>query len=105
MFMNHEIPNRLPSIHYIHEKKQFLANDIFGIMILDQYSYLRWLSVYIQDYLSLPITSRKIYQKIEGGNFVLHISGRQFSRIHYDQLNNKISKYGSNCASRVLQSR
>ena len=67
MFMNHEIPNRLPSIHYIHEKKQFLANDIFGIMILDQYSYLRWLSVYIQDYLSLPITSRKIYQKIEVG--------------------------------------
>ena len=45
------------------------------------------------------------YREFEGGNFVVQISGSQFSRIHYDQPNNKTIKYGLSCASDKLQSR
>ena len=79
--------------------------------IFDQCNYVRWLSVYIEDLLSLPITCPKLNQGFEGGNFVVQISGSQFSQIHYEQSNNKAIKYikGSidfmNCASDELQRR
>ena len=79
--------------------------------IFSQYNYERWLSVYIEDLLSLPITCPKLYQGFEGGNFVVQISGSQFSQIHYEQSNNKAIKYikGSidfmNSASDELQRR
>ena len=49
--------------------------------------------------------------EFEGGNIVVQISGSQFSRIHYDQPNNKTIKYIKGpidfviCASYELQSR
>ena len=79
--------------------------------IFDQCNYVRWLSVYIEDLLSLPITCPKLNQGFEGGNFVVQILGSQFSQIHYEQSNNKAIKYikGSidfmNCASDELQRR
>ena len=36
--------------------------------------------------MSLPKTCPKLYQESEGGNFVVQISSRHFSRIHHDQL-------------------
>ena len=61
--------------------------------IFDRYNYARCLSVHIQDLLSLPTTCSQLYQEVEGGNFVVQISGSQFSRIHYDQPNNRTIKY------------
>ena len=52
--------------------------------------------MHIQDLLSLPITCPQLYQKFERGNFVVQISSREFSPIHYDQAheqsNNKTVK-------------
>ena len=64
--------------------------------IFDHYSYARWLSVHIQDLLSLLITYPQLYQEFDRGNFVIQISGRYFSRINYDQVHeqsNKTIKY------------
>ena len=72
---------------------------------IDQYNYVRWLPVHIQDFLSLPTTCLNIYQKFDRGNFVVQISGSQSSLIHYDQPINKTINYGLNCASSKLQSR
>ena len=66
------------------------------VVIFDHHNYVRWFSVHIQDLLSLPFTCRQLYQKFERGNFVVQISDRQVSQIHYDQANeqsNKTIKY------------
>ena len=60
--------------------------------IFDRYNYARWLSVHIQDLLSLPITSPQLYQEFEKGNFVVQISSRELSRIHYDQTHEQSNK-------------
>ena len=62
------------------------------IFIFDYNHYARWLSVHIQDLLSLPITCHQLYQEFERGNFVVQISGREFSRIHYDQAHEQSNK-------------
>ena len=41
--------------------------------------------MHIQDLLSLPITWSQLYHEIEGRNFVVQISSREFSQLHYDQ--------------------
>ena len=48
--------------------------------------------MHIQDLLSLPITCPPFYQEFEGGDFVVQISGRQFSRFYYDQAHELRSK-------------
>ena len=48
--------------------------------------------MHIQDLLSLPITCPPFYQEFEGGDFVVQISGRQFSRFSYDQAHELRSK-------------
>ena len=60
--------------------------------IFDQYNYARWISVHIQDLLMLPITCPQLHQEFEAGNFVVQISGREFSRIHYDQAHEQSNK-------------
>ena len=64
---------------------KILISLVKWFFIFDHYHYSKWLSVHTQDLLSLPITCRQLYQEFESGNFVLQISGREFSRIHYDQ--------------------
>ena len=44
--------------------------------------------MHTQDLLSLPTTCRQLYQ----GNFVVQISVRQFSQIHYDQVHEQSNK-------------
>ena len=48
--------------------------------------------MHIQDLLSLPITCPQLYQKFERGNFVVQISSREFSPIHYDQAHEQSNK-------------
>ena len=64
---------------------KILISLVKWFSIFDHYNYARWLSVHIQDLLSLPITCPQLYQEFERGNFVLQISSREFSRIHYGQ--------------------
>ena len=88
-----------------------MVSLIKWFFIFDLHDLVRWLSVYIQDSLGLPITCPQLYGEVDGGNFVVQISGRQFSRIHFHQPNKKTIKYIRepidfvNCASDELQSR
>ena len=65
---------------------------VIWFFIFDHYNYARWLSVHIQDLLSLPITCPQLYQEFERGNFVVEISSREFSRIDYDQAHKQSNK-------------
>ena len=58
---------------------KILTSLVKWFFIFDHCSYVRWLSVYIQDLLSFPITEAQLYLEFERGNFVVQISGRQFS--------------------------
>ena len=49
-------------------------------------------TVRIQDLLSLSITSPQLYQEFERGNFVVQVSGREFSRMHYDKAHEQSNK-------------
>ena len=60
---------------------KILISLIKCFFIFDHYNYARWLSVHIQDLLSLPITRPQLYQDFERGNFVVQILSREFSRI------------------------
>ena len=60
--------------------------------IFDHCNYIRWLSVHIRDLLSLPVTCPQLYQEFKRGNFVVQISSREFSRIHYDQAREQSNK-------------
>ena len=72
---------------------------------LDHYNYARWLTVYVFDLLSLPITHPGVYQNMIKGCFSFAKS-HQFSRIALDQVheqNNKVIK-GQGAAASVLNS-
>ena len=58
----------------------------------DQYNYARWISVRIQDLLMLPVTCPQLDEQFEAGHFVVQVSGREFSRIHYDQAHEQSNK-------------
>ena len=60
--------------------------------ILDQYNYPRWISVHIQDLLTLPRTCPQLYEEFKAGKFVAQISNREFLRIHYDHAHEQSSK-------------
>ena len=78
-----------------HNFKSFvkiLISQVKWFFIFDHCNYARWLSKHIQDLLSLPITCPQLYQEIERGNFVVQISCRQFSQIHYDQAHKQSNK-------------
>ena len=64
---------------------KILISLVKWFFIFDHYNYARLLSMHIQDLLSLPITCPQLYQEFERGDFAVQISGRQFSRIRYDQ--------------------
>ena len=71
---------------------KILISLVIWFFIFDHYIYARWLSVHIQDLLSLSITCPQLYQEFERGNFVVQISSREFSRIHYDQAHEQSNK-------------
>ena len=77
-----------------HNFKSFVKILIYLVkwfFIFDHYNYARWLSMHIQDLLSLPITCPQLYQEFERTNFVVQISG------------NKATRQLSNCSSDKLQ--
>ena len=61
-------------------------------MIFDHFNYARWLSEHTQNLPSLPITCPQLYQEFERGNFIVQISSREFSQIHYDQAHEQSNK-------------
>ena len=69
-----------------------LISLIKWIFIIDHYHDARWISVHIQDLMSLPITYPQLDQEFQRGNFVVQISGRQFSQIHYHQAHKQSNK-------------
>ena len=71
---------------------KILTSLVKCFFIFHHYHYARWVSVHVQDLLSLPITCPRLYQEFERGNFVVQISGREFSRIHYDQAHEQSNK-------------
>ena len=71
---------------------KILISLVKCFFIFDHCNYARWLSVQIQDLLSLPITCPQLYQEFKRGNFVVQISGREFSRTHYDQAHEQSNK-------------
>ena len=71
---------------------KILVSLVKWFFIFDHYNYARWLSVHIQDLLSLPITCPQLYQEYERGNFVVQISSREFSQIHYEQAHEQSNK-------------
>ena len=58
--------------------------------IFDQYNY--WISVRLQDLLTLSVTCPKLYGEFVAGNFAAQITGRQFSRIHFNQAHEQNNK-------------
>ena len=71
---------------------KILISLVKWFFIFDHYNYARWLSVHIQDLMSLPITCPQLYQESERETFVVQISNREFSRIHYDQAHKQSNK-------------
>ena len=78
--------------------------DIFRSMMpwffaLDHTNYSRWVTVYINDILSLPCDS-ELYQKFIKGNFTVNKTGRNFSSMGEDQTHeqhNKVIKEDGGC--------
>ena len=64
----------------------------FSFFIFDQYNYSRWISVHLQDLLTLSVTCPKLYEEFVAGNFAAQITGRQSSRIHFDQAHKQSNK-------------
>ena len=62
------------------------------VFIFDQYIYSRWIFVHLQDLLILSVTCPKLYEEFVAGNFAAQITGRQFSRIHFDQAHGQSNK-------------
>ena len=58
---------------------KILISLVKYFFIFYHYNYARWLSMHIQDLLSLPITRPQLYQDFERGNFVVQILSREFS--------------------------
>ena len=71
---------------------KILISLVKWVFIFDYYNYARWLSVHIQDLLSLIITCSQLYQELERESLVVQISGRQFSQIHHDQAHKQSNK-------------
>ena len=71
---------------------KILISLVKWVFIFDYYNYARWLSVHIQDLLSLIITCSQLYQEFERESLVVQISGRQFSQIHHDQAHKQSNK-------------
>ena len=67
--------NYLVFIRYMREGSvKIVISLVIWFFIFDHYNYARWLSVHIQDLLSLPITCPQLYQEFERGNIVVQIS-------------------------------
>ena len=58
----------------------------------DQYNYARWITVHIQDLLTLPVTCPQVYQEFIEGKCVVQISNKESSRIHYDHAHEQSNK-------------
>ena len=69
-----------------------LLSLVKWFFIFDQHHYSRWISVHLQDLLTLKITCPDLYKEFSTGNFVVQISNREFSRIHYDQAHEQCNK-------------
>ena len=68
---------------------KFLVKWFF---IFAQYNYSRWISVHLQDLLTLSVTCLKLYEEFVAGNFAAQITGLQFSHIHFDQAQEQSNK-------------
>ena len=62
---------------------KFLISLFKWFFIFDYYNYARWLSVHIQDLVTLHITCPQPNQGFKRGNFVVQISGKQFKVAEY----------------------
>ena len=71
---------------------KILVSLVKWLFIIDHYNYARCLSVHIKDLLSLPITCPQFYQQFERWNFVVYISRREISQIHYGQAHKQSNK-------------
>ena len=71
---------------------KILVSLVKWLFIIDHYNYARCLSVHIKDLLSWPITCPQFYQQFERGNFVVYISRREISQIHYGQAHKQSNK-------------
>ena len=71
---------------------KILVSLVKWFFIFHHYNYARWLSVHIQDFLSLPITCTQFYQQFERGNFVVYISCKEISQIYYGQAHKQSNK-------------
>ena len=71
---------------------QVLRSLFQWFFILDQYHYVRWISVHIQELLTVAVTCPEIYKEFSEGKFGVQISNREFSRIHYDHAHEQANK-------------
>ena len=69
-----------------------LKSLVKWFFIFDQYNYARWITVHIQDLLTLSVTCPQVYQEFIEGKFVVQISNKEFSRIHYDHAHEQSNK-------------
>ena len=69
-----------------------LKSFVKWFFIFDQYNYSRWISVHLQDLLTLSVTCPTLYEEFVAGNFTAQITGRQFSRIYFDQAHEQSNK-------------
>ena len=70
-----------------------LSSLVIWFFIFDQIHYARWVSVHVQDLLTMPITCPVIHGQIfSQGHFAVQISNREFSKIHYDQAHEQANK-------------
>ena len=69
-----------------------LLSLVKWFLIFDQHHYSRWISVHLQELLTLKITCPDLYKEFSTGNFVVQISNREFSRIHYNQAHEQCNK-------------
>ena len=69
-----------------------LKSLVKWFFIFDQYNYARWITVHIQDLLTLPVTCPQVYQEFIEGKRVVQISNKELSRIHYDHAHEQTNK-------------
>lgn len=84
-----------------------IREGVFGVFVdalrqmvpwafaLDHVHYARWMSVFIQSLLALPVKHPDIYKECQNGRFTVQKTQRRFSRIADDQAheqNNKVIK-------------
>ena len=77
----------------------FFKSLVKWFFIFDQYNYSRWISVHLEDLLTLPVACPKLYEQFLADNFVAQNTSRQFSRIHFDYVHEQCNKVIKCCVT------